>query len=244
MRDLTELLGQQGLNWYAIINGTKEKSALIDYYRLGGHDATAIWSGTPYEDWKEVMPYIAPVDKTGDFPNWIQQEAEEDWGMLVGSHASFEQLHAHFRSLTQVWLPSGSHVFFRFYDPRFSLDVANYCDEKLRALVMGPARYWAVKGRFVENASPKIDVKEQAFPWWTVPETVIAQLSTDKSVLEVNLVKGAVDTRPDITQFYPEQVLAYKASRFAQKYQGDIENALAVFIDSLAQEQQRLGNIS
>ena len=96
------------------------------------------WLGTPYADWQEVMPFIADVTDLPEFIQWTETDADDDWGIIVTSAHSFDVVFKHFRSLTQVWLPSGSHVFFRFYDPRFSLSIAEHCDEEQRAALMGP----------------------------------------------------------------------------------------------------------
>lgn len=229
------------LNTYAIFNGTSEENALKHFYRLGGNDAKPLWSGTVYAEWHDVMPYMADVSNHATFLNWEQQEAPDDWGIIITTEDTFENVFKHFRSLTQVWMPASGHAFFRFYDPRFSLNVAQYCNDEQRSDLMGPCICWNAKNRSVTNTTPTPFLNEKPFPWWDVPKDVIEKVSLDKSVLAMNLVKGLAGEREDIYLSYPEKILEYKATRFVNRYSGDDQSYLANFIIQLEKEQQRLG---
>ncbi|WP_143693350.1 DUF4123 domain-containing protein, partial [Vibrio mangrovi] len=130
------------LNWYVILNQTSDGNPQRWFYMNGGENAQGIWLGTPYAEWREVMPNIAQISPEHPFLDWIATESCDDWGIVVGSEADFATVQAHFRSLTHVWLPSGEHVFFRFYDPRFGLDVATFCEDEARTALMGPTQCW------------------------------------------------------------------------------------------------------
>lgn len=87
-------------------------------------------------------------------------------------------------------MPNGSHAFFRFYDPNFSIEVATMSDDEQRSLIMGPCHQWLSKQREATNTKPTQVGSDKSFPWWEVPDTVVRKLSEkDKSVLIANSVK-------------------------------------------------------
>ncbi|WNJ95101.1 DUF4123 domain-containing protein [Vibrio ruber] len=250
MCDLNQQLTPD-LNWYVILNETSDGQPQRWFYLNGGSDAQGIWLSTPYAEWREVMPNLAQITPEHPFLDWIEQASCEDWGILVGSHADFATVQAHFRSLTHVWLPSGEHVFFRFYDPRFGLDVATLCDDEQRIALMGPTQCWLRLSAQqtltrVENPAPTApaDFQERPFPWWQVPEAVLAGLSEDPSVLVNNLLQGLSEYQQALYDAYPEPVLRQKTERFVARYQGEQDGYLAAFIQLIEQEQQRLGMLS
>lgn len=210
------------LHWYAIFNGTSNHKALADFYRFGGNDAKPLWHGTPYAEWHDVMPYIADVSPFPDFIHWTENDAPEDWGMLVSSTRPLFDVFMHFRSLTQVWMPSGNYAFFRFYDPRFSIDLANFCDDEQRIKVMGPCQQWVSKQRVATSPAPATSVVEKPFPWWDVPDAVVKKLSDDdKSVLITNSIKWLRETHADIYFSFPQKTLEAKVKRLVRLYRED-----------------------
>lgn len=250
MFDLNQQLTPD-LNWYVILNETSDIDPQRWFYSKGGTGTQGLWLNTPYAKWYEVMPNIAQISTDHPFLDWIANESSQDWGMLVGSQSDFVTVQSHFRSLTQVWLPTGEHVFFRFYDPRFALDVARHCEDEQRIALMGPTQCWlSVTAKDdltrVDNPAPitKTDFQERVFPWWTVPEAVLAALSDDPSVLINNLLKGVAEYQQALYDAYPELVLRKKAERFVERYQGRKDGYLAAFIKFIEQEQQRLGMTS
>ncbi|NRD71850.1 DUF4123 domain-containing protein [Shewanella sp. VB17] len=246
MRNLM-LSAETGTHWYVILNGTSDFSALQHFYRLGGNDAQPLWHGTAYADWLEVMPFIAAITPDSAFIDWINHEAHEDWGMLVSAKTPMSTVFEHFRSLTQIYLPSNKSVFFRFYDPRFGLPVADLCDEAQRSDLMGPTLQWVANGAVVNNALTAhhdwaLANPPKAFPWWELPTEVYQQLANDGSALVINLLKDIDQVRPDLVAAYHEPILALKAQRFVAHYQGAKGSHLADFIVHIEQEQQRLGS--
>ncbi len=225
MCDLNQQLTAD-LNWYVILNETSDGQPQRWFYLNGGSDAQGIWLSTPYAEWREVMPNIAQISPDHPFLDWITDESCADWGILVGAEADFATVQAHFRSLTHVWLPAGEHVFFRFYDPRFALDVASLCDDEQRIALMGPTQCWLrVTAQEaltqVDNPAPisQTNFQARAFPWWTVPEAVLAGLSEqDKSTLITNSLKWLKEQHADLYFYFPEPVLNAKVTRLVNRY--------------------------
>ncbi|WP_260262115.1 DUF4123 domain-containing protein [Vibrio intestinalis] len=230
-------------NWFVIFNKTSESNSLAEYYRLGGEDALPIWSGTPYEDWQEVMPYIAALDRDSGFVEWAINEAEEDWGMFVASNAEIEEVCDHLRGLTQVWLSSSNYAFFRFFDPRSSIDIANFCNEQQRAELMGPCTSWLSTQSHSLNQEVIKYRPEREFPWWQVPEEVKEKLAEDTTVLVNNVIQSLKELRPGLAGCYSDMVLLRKTERFCQRYKGVEREVLLSFVNLLEKEQTMLGTV-
>ncbi|MCC4797671.1 hypothetical protein BCT30_22575 [Enterovibrio norvegicus] len=228
------------LNTYAIFNGTSEENALKHFYRLGGHDAKPLWSGTVYAEWHDVMPYMADVSDHAAFLTWEQQEAPDDWGIIITTEDTFENVFKHFRSLTQVWMPSSGHAFFRFYDPRFSLNVAQCCNDEQRSDLMGPCICWNAKNRSVTNTTPTLFLNEKPFPWWDVPKDVVKQLNeSDKSTLIANSVKWLRENHADLYFYYPENTLQAKITRLVNRHKEEFGSLNQFLKTSLDKEVYR-----
>jgi hypothetical protein len=82
-----------------------------------------IWADTAYAEWEPVMPYVGIVAAGSEFLEWVASTESRDWGWLAVSSASQDVLVEHLRSLTQVLLPNGNAVFFRFWDGRYLLPI-------------------------------------------------------------------------------------------------------------------------
>ena len=231
------------LNWFVVLNTTSDEPILKTFYEHGGEDVQGLWLGTPYSDWREVMPRIAPITPEHPFLAWADSEdAAKDWGMVVGSELEFSAVRNHLQSLTQVWMPNVEHVFFRFYDPRFGIKTADLCDDVERAKLMGPMTIWASTTSSVVNPTPK-DINKKEFPWWNVPESVIAGLAEDPSVLITNLLNGLNDYSQALFEEYLEPVLHKKAERFLKRNPQFEGQYLKHFIELIETEQRRLGNL-
>ncbi|MDA0150103.1 DUF4123 domain-containing protein [Vibrio sp. LaRot3] len=230
-------------NWFIIFNKTSDSNGLAEYYRLGGKDALPIWSETPYEDWHEVMPYIAALDRDSGFVEWVINEAKEDWGMFVASNAEIEEVCDHLRGLTQVWLSSSNYAFFRFFDPMSSIDIANFCNEQQRAELMGPCTSWLSTKSHSLNREVIKYRPEREFPWWQVPEEVKEKLVEDTTVLVNNLIQSLHEIQPGLSAKYGERVLLRKTERFCQRYKGEFAQILEKFVQLIQHEQKMLGNI-
>jgi hypothetical protein len=241
MRDL--ITQYSDLTWFVILNATSDANPERHYYQHQGHDAQGIWLGTPYAEWRPVMPLIAPINEAHPFLDWIETQASDDWGMVVGSSTDIETVRQHFRSFTHVWMPNGQHVFFRYFDPRYGIQVASLCDETQRSQLMGPTQVWLTSDSSVINLAVVFE-KERPFPWWYIPESVLTALEADDSVLVTNLMNGLKDHDQALYEAYPSAILKKKAERFASHYSGQDDQYLSTFIALINQEQQRLRHFS
>ncbi len=108
---------QAGECLYAVFGSASDAAPLQAYYREDSPPPPLpLWNGTPYADWQPVMPYLAKLSPSSVFLDWAASEKSRDWGWLAVSTWSTDAILEHLRSLTQVRMPDGSEVFFRFWD--------------------------------------------------------------------------------------------------------------------------------
>lgn len=171
-----------------------------------------IWAETIYAEWDAVMPFVGIVAADSEFLDWVASTESRDWGWLAVSSASLEVVVEHFRSLTQVLMPDGAAVFFRFWDGRFLLpilqsdavDAAQLLQVISRALINGQA--FEVGGR-AQGCG-------RVFPWWTVPSPVLACAGDDVRV--GNALQWLSEEHLPLFEGFPEPVLRCKVGRFFQ----------------------------
>ena len=174
-----------------------------------------IWAGTAYAEWEAVMPYVGIVAAGSEFLEWVATTESRDWGWLAVSSAPQEALVEHLRSLTQVLLPNGNVVFFRFWDGRYLLSI-------LQSVDVNATQLMPVIERCLINGQP-LDIGGSAlktardFPWWEVSESLLKHLSTESATTRINnLMKWLSEDRPDLYEALSESVLRHKVATFLQ----------------------------
>jgi hypothetical protein len=176
---------------------------------------SAIWADTAYAGWDPVMPYVGIVAAGSEFLEWVATTESCDWGWLAVSSASQEVLVEHLRSLTQVFLPNGNAVFFRFWDGRYLLPILQSADVSATQLM-------PVIDRCLINGHP-LDIGGSAmktsrvFPWWEVSESLLEELASESATTRINnLIKWLSEDRPDLFEAFSEHVLRHKVAIFLQ----------------------------
>lgn len=179
------------------------------------HAANPIWADTAYAEWEPVMPYVGIVAADGEFLDWVATTSSADWGWLVVSSSTQDELLEHLRSLTQVRLPNGRAVFFRFWDGRCLLPI-------LQSDAVDAAQLLPVTGRCLINGCA-LEIggeglkNSQVFPWWEVPMALLDQLAEQSNATRVNnLLKWLSEDRPDLFEAFSEPVLRHKIAIFLE----------------------------
>ena len=174
-----------------------------------------IWADTAYAEWEPVMPYVGIVAAGSEFLQWVATTESRDWGWLAVSSAPQEVLVEHLRSLTQVLLPNGNAVFFRFWDGRYLLPI-------LRSAEVDATQLMPVIERCLINGQ-SLDIGGQAlttsrvFPWWEVSESLLKQLAEESATTRINnLVKWLSEERPDLYEAFSESVFRHKVAIFLE----------------------------
>lgn len=172
-----------------------------------------IWADTTYAEWEPVMPYVGIVPASSEFLQWVATTESRDWGWLAVSSASQEALVEHLRSLTQVLLPNGRAVFFRFWDGRYLLPILQSAD-------VNPTQLMPVLDRCLINGQP-LDIGGSAlkvsrfFPWWEVSESLLDDLAAESATTRINnLMKWLSEDRPDLFEAFSARVLRHKVATF------------------------------
>lgn len=171
-----------------------------------------IWAETIYAEWDAVMPFVGIVAADSEFLDWVASTESRDWGWLAVSSASLEVVVEHFRSLTQVLMPDGAAVFFRFWDGRFLLPILQ-SDEVQSAQLMPVISRGLINGQAVDIGG-RAQVSGRVFPWWKVPESVLA--SAGNSVRIGNALQWLSEEHPALYEAFPQAVLRCKVQQFFQ----------------------------
>jgi hypothetical protein len=179
------------------------------------HVPQLIWADTAYAEWEPVMPFVGIVAAGSEFLEWVAATESRDWGWLAVSSASEEVLVEHLRSLTQVLLPNGQAVFFRFWDGRYVLPI-------LQSGEVNTTQLMPVIDRCLINGQP-FDIGGNAlktsrvFPWWEVSESLLKFLADESATTRINnLLMWLSEDRPDLYEAFSPSVLRHKVALFLQ----------------------------
>ena len=175
-----------------------------------------IWADTAYAEWEAVMPFVVTVAADSEFLQWVATTVSRDWGWLAVSSASQEVLIEHLRSLTQVLLPNGSTVFFRFWDGRYVLSMLQNAEVN-GAQLLPVIERCLINGQAVEIGGSGQGASV-AFPWWKVPESLLRQLGEEDATAQINnLLQWLSEEQPGVFEAFPESVLRSKVTNFLQE---------------------------
>ncbi|VVQ31862.1 hypothetical protein PS943_02560 [Pseudomonas fluorescens] len=174
-----------------------------------------IWAGTAYAEWDPVMPYVGIIAAGSEFLDWVASTESRDWGWLAVSSAPQEVLVEHLRSLTQVLLPNGNAVFFRFWDGRYLLSILQSAEVNATQLMPVIGRC-LINGQSLEIGGQGLS-SSRVFPWWEVSEPLLKRLGTEFATTRIsNLLKWLSEERPDLFEAFSESVLRHKVAIFLE----------------------------
>ncbi|QQN96840.1 DUF4123 domain-containing protein [Pseudomonas sp. SW-3] len=221
---------------YLIVSAANDAEALKTLYQNEPMtQATPIWGGTPYAGWQQVMPYLVELKPTSGFLQWIAETDARDWGWLAVSSSTPEVVFEHLRSLTQVRMPDGTEVFFRFWDGRHILPILEGLGDAAGEVLPVFDRY-LINGKRLE-VGPRVVPPAKDWPWWEVPKTLLDGLAKkNPSTLIGNLMQWLEEERPDIYAAYPESNLKLKIARFVGRPDAP-QNLNEVLLNHLILEQ-------
>ncbi len=198
---------QTGERLYLIISAASDADALKTLYLT---EPTAqllpIWGGTPYSTWQPVMPYVTELKPNSAFLPWIAETDAVDWGWLAVSRAEPNEVFEHLRSLTQVKMPDGTEVFFRFWDGRHIYPILHGLGEKAGEVLPVFERY-LINGQTLEVGT-RVLPKVKDWPWWEVPKELLDGLAKENpTTLISNLMQWLEEDRPDAPKNLKEALL-------------------------------------
>ncbi|AYN92854.1 DUF4123 domain-containing protein [Pseudomonas sp. LTJR-52] len=222
-----EWLAQQSTDnssLYVVMSNTSDANPLKAYYEAReAFVPLPIWEGTPYADWQPVMPYLGRLSLNSTFLDWAAQEKYKDWGWLALSTHEPAAIVEHLKSLTKVFMPDGSEVFFRFWDGRHLIPVIQTLNQQFSTILPCFDQYWV--NQFNASITPSTYQIARTYPWWNVPQTVLDALhENDASTLIDNLMQHIQENHPDIYFKFPEINLLQKIKRFVQRQETDMDD--------------------
>ncbi|AMO78584.1 MULTISPECIES: DUF4123 domain-containing protein [Pseudomonas] len=225
----------EGERLYGVFSSVSAAVPLSAWNRQGMHRALQpLWQGTPYADWHEVMPYLVEPEIDGSFLDWVGETDAEDWGWLAVSSGDPERIFGHLRSLTQVRMPEGNEVFFRFWDGRHLLPILTFLGTDAATLLPMFDRY-LINGRALQAAEAVLP-PERPFPWWTPPQALLDSLAReDNSTLSANLLQWLQEEHPDLCDCLPEANLRLKIAHLARRG-SDVATLKNALLEQLALE--------
>ena len=202
---------------YLVLSDASEARPLAALRRIGNPLAPLpVWRGTPYADWLEVMPHVIELRVQSPFLSWIADTEYRDWGWLALSSNSPEQVVAHLRGLTQVKLPTGNPVFFRFWDGRQWLATLDFLGPEASELLPGLSRY-LINGQ-ARTLSHSVRREAKTYPWWEVPPALLEHLSGQcPETLIDNSLQWLSEDHPALYDAVPVAHLRHKLARFLER---------------------------
>lgn len=202
---------------YLIVSAASDAEALKALYQSDpSTQATPIWGGTPYAIWQPVMPYVTEIKANSAFLPWIAETDALDWGWLAVSRAEPNEVFEHLRSLTQVKMPDGTEVFFRFWDGRHIYPILHGLGEKAGELMPMFERY-LINGHALE-VGPRAMPTVKDWPWWEVPRELLDGLTKDNpSTVIGNMMQWLEEEHADLYFSFPESNLRQKVARFVKR---------------------------
>ncbi len=220
---------QAGERLYLIVSAASDAEPLKAFYQQHmAPELTPLWTGTPYADWQPVMPYIAELPTRTGFLQWIADTDALDWGWLAVSTSTPDVVFEHLRSLTQVRMPDGTEVFFRFWDGRHIFPILEELGDKIGEILPVFDRY-LINGLTLEVGPRKVP-PAQAWPWWEVPHKLLNSLAEkDQTTVVDNLMQWLAEDCPELFFAFPESNLRHKVERFVRQQSNteDIAERLA-----------------
>uniref|UniRef100_UPI0013DF8DE9 DUF4123 domain-containing protein n=1 Tax=Pseudomonas viridiflava TaxID=33069 RepID=UPI0013DF8DE9 len=202
---------------YVVVSAASDADALKTLH-MTEPDAgfIPIWGGTPYDTWQPVMPYLSELKPRSAFLTWIAETDAEDWGWLAVSTHPPQVVFEHLRSLTQVKMPDGAEVFFRFWDGRHIYPILEGLGDSAGDLIPVFERY-LINGRTLEAGSGVLPAVKD-WPWWEVPQPLLDKMKKkDPVTLIDNLMQWLSEERPDIYVAFPESILRHKIGHFVRR---------------------------
>ena len=214
---LTERPLRTGERLYLIVSVASDAEPLKAFYQQDmAPELIPIWSGTPYADWQPVMPYLAELKPNAGFLQWIAETDAQDWGWLAVSTSASDVVFEHLRSLTQVRMPDGTEVFFRFWDGRHIYPILEGLGDTAGEVLPVFNRY-LINGKSLE-VGPRAVPPAKDWPWWEVPKELLDGLTKENpTTLIGNLMQWLEEERPDIYTAWPENNLKLKVTRFVRR---------------------------
>ncbi|AWM80588.1 hypothetical protein DKL61_09610 [Gammaproteobacteria bacterium ESL0073] len=227
------------LTIYVLLGSISSAKPVTAYFKkINQVNLTALWQETPYANWFEAMPYIAPIPRDSKFFDWVDKTKSKDWGWLAASPYEPETIRQHFKSLTKVLMPDGMDVFFRYWDGKYLYPILEHLNQKQQAAQLIPVfSHYLINQQALEVALSHNLPEPKAYPWWRVEQQLMDKLTeADNGTLVENLLSALKEDNAPLYLSYPESTLRLKASHFVEMENYTLETLVKQFKAFLLEE--------
>lgn len=131
-------VAEQPVSVFALVDGAQDErvSALL---RAEGNDWRCLYGTNLPRVLAATAPYLAALGSHHPFSGYFARLGRgHNWGVMLRSSASMDDLAEHFADMIRARLPEGREVLFRFYDPRVLRAYLPTCNAEELDRVFGP----------------------------------------------------------------------------------------------------------
>lgn len=112
------LFADDGEHTYAIVDGAS-CDELISHLDEMEPDYWCLYAGELESDVEAAAPHLVELVRGAPFTDWLLRNMfGPHWGIVLRSPLDIRAMRKHFRTFLLVRDPSGSSLYFRYYDPR------------------------------------------------------------------------------------------------------------------------------
>lgn len=129
---------------FALVDGAQD-DRVFALLRAEGNDTRCLYGSELPRALATVAPYLVAL---GDHPfagYFARLGRGKNWGVMLRSSASMDDLAEHFASMIRARLPEGREVLFRYYDPRVLRAYLPTCTSEELDQVFGPVEAFLIE---------------------------------------------------------------------------------------------------
>ncbi|MCA9653506.1 MAG: DUF4123 domain-containing protein [Myxococcales bacterium] len=123
---------------YGLVDGAQDDK-VVPLLKAEGNDWRCLYGADLPRALAAVAPYLVALASHYPFAGYFARDGRgNNWGVMLRSDASIDDLAEHFASMIRARLPEGREVLFRFYDPRVLRAYLPTCSAEELDQVFGP----------------------------------------------------------------------------------------------------------
>jgi len=146
LRGVLHACGAATTPWFAVIDAAQDESAPLRAKNTGRR-TQSLYAGDQGAQLDHVAPHLVSFDLDDAFADWLLARWGMNYGILLQSNASFDDLRKHFRKFLLVKNEAGKKFRFRFYDPRVLRSFLPNCTLQETTEFFGPVTRYFSEGQ-------------------------------------------------------------------------------------------------
>lgn len=130
---------------FALVDGAQDPR-VYPLLTAQGNDWRCLYGADLPRPLATVAPYLAALSSHYSFGGYFARYGRgHNWGVMLRSSASMDDVAEHFADMIRVRLPEGREVLFRFYDPRVLRAFLPTCTPTELDAVFGPVSAFLIE---------------------------------------------------------------------------------------------------